>query len=216
MGNNRRGIFPLIATIIFTISSLRLFEGVIKRELKGAEKDLYEEHLSLFNRNKELEEEIKKKELEKNLLSLQREMSQRKEPYLTIKRQEKVAQLKMEDKTLHEMRFSIKGRRAIAGEILLPMGVLKVQKKMENPTFYLPDWIFELKGKEIPKDTLDRKINDAFGKFIISLGGDICLSGKVREEIPEEVLDLIYLEFEKEDIERIFHTLKENSSVFFF
>ncbi|MEO0102559.1 MAG: hypothetical protein ABIK81_02525 [candidate division WOR-3 bacterium] len=215
MGSKKNILFT-IASLLFAISSARIFEGVIKRELRREWQDLREEYPILIKQKEELEEKIKKKEGDKMLLSLQKELAAKKEPYLKINRRIRIAQLKLEDKTLREMKFSIKGRRVIADEILLPSGLLKVQEKVESLSFYLPDWIYELLGKEIPQDTLSRQIKDAFGKYCLFLGGDICLSGKVKEEVPDGALDLIYLEFTGEDIETIYHTLKEGSYIFFF
>lgn len=215
MGNKKNILFT-IASILFAISSARIFEGIIKRELKREWQDSREEYLLFIKQKEELEEKIRKREGDKILLSLQKELAAKKEPYLKINRRIRVAQLKLEDKTLREMHFSIKGRRAIADEILLPSGLLKVQEKIESLSFYLPDWIYELLGKEIPQDTLSRKIKDAFGKYCLFLGGDICLSGKVKEEVPDGALDLIYLEFTGENIETIYRTLKDGSYIFFF
>ncbi|MEO0117375.1 MAG: hypothetical protein ABIK97_07610 [candidate division WOR-3 bacterium] len=213
---DRRSFFFIIAAFLFSLSLIRLFEGIIKRELRSEWEDLKEEYALLLKEKEQLEEEIKRREGEKILLSLQKETAAKKEPYLRIYRKDKIAKLKMEDKTLREMRFSVKGRRAIAGEVLLPSGILQVKEKMAGVSFYIPEWFYELLGKEIPQDTLTRKVKDAFGKYCLSLGGDICLSGKIREEVPDGALDLIYLEFEDGDIEAIYNTLKDGASVFFY
>ncbi len=232
MGNNRGRKILVIASIIFILSLIRLFDSIIKRELRSEWRDLRQEILTLHAKSESLSLLVREKEGEKMMLLLQKELAEQKEPYLRIHRATKTAYLKLEDKDLREMPFSIKGRKALAGEVTLPCGILQVSEKRETTSFYLPDWIYELQGKRPPSafgerrqaafgerrqaDTLRGIVKDAFGKYIIYLGADIVLSGKVKEEVPEEALDLIHLEFEAEDIEAIYNSLKETSSVLFF
>ncbi|GEM_PF-1238809 len=214
--NLRKNLFLLVCWIIFTLTAVRLFDSIIKRELKSALIDLTEEYQDLAAGGEEIDARIREKEGEKTLLSLQRELAFKKEFYLSLHRRTKTAQLRLEDKSLREMRFSVKGRKAIEGEAILPNGILKVREKIKGGAFYIPDEMYELWGKEVPRDTLERKIIDAFGEYSISLGADIVLSGKVKEEVPGDLLDLIYIEFEKEAMEAIYNTLKEGALVFFF
>ncbi len=211
-----KNIFYLISLFIFTLSFLRLFEGIVKRELKSEWQDWKREYSLIFAQSESLKEKIREKEGERTLFSLLRELTTQKEPYLTINRRTMTAQLKMEDKSLRTMTFSIKGRRAIAGEMILPKGILEIKEKIKETSLFIPDWVYELLGQEIPQDTSIRKINHALGRYSLSLGADICLTGRVKEELPEGILELICLEFTDEDIEAIYNTLKENSLVLFF
>lgn len=211
----KRIIFVTIA-VIFTLTLVRFFDAVTKREIKGEHYILKQEFTSITNKLNGVENRISKKEGEKMFLSYQKSLASQKEPYLRIQRTLKNGQLKLEDKTLREMRFQIKGRKSIEGEVALPLGILKIQTKIESTAFYIPDWIYELEAKEPSKDTLKRTIQNAFGRYLIYLGGDVVISGKIKEEIPVEALDLIHLEFEDEDLEVIYNTLNENSSILFF
>lgn len=211
----KRFIF-ILSAIVFTLCSVRLFEAIIKREIKSEYFILKQEYNNIRIKLDTIENRIGKKEGEKVFLSYQKSLVTQKEPYLRIQRTLKIAQLKLEDKTLREMRFQIKGRKSIEGEVALPLGVLITKTKVESTAFYIPDWIYELEAKEPPKDSLERTIKNAFGRYLIYLGGDIVISGIINEEVPVEALDLIHLEFENEDLEVIYNMLQQGASILFF
>lgn len=211
----KRLIFIVIA-IVFILSTVRLFEAIIKREIKSEYYILKQEYNNIRIKLDTIENRIGKKEGEKVFLSYQKSLVTQKEPYLRIQRTLKIAQLKLEDKTLREMRFQIKGRKSIEGEVALPLGVLITKTKVESTAFYIPDWIYELEAKEPPKDSLARTLKNAFGRYLIYLGGDIVISAAIKEGVPVEALDLIHLEFEDEDLVVIYNTLQQGASILFF
>ncbi len=200
-----------LSLIIFTFSLIRFNDSIIKKtilmEIKNKEKELEE----LKSLKDSLEKELKEINQNIALQNLKKELKEIKEFYLEVDRKNKVAYLKMEDKILRRMNFDI----FLQEDFSLPMGILQVILKQETTYFRIPDYYYELLGKKIPEER-ERIIKNGFSPYLLALSEDLIICGPIKKEVPKDLISFNALLFSLEDIKVIFHSLKENSKVFFY
>lgn len=200
-----------LSLILFTLSLIRFNDGIIKKtilmEIKNKEKEL--EGLKYLRDS--LEKELKEINQNIALENLKKELKELKEFYLEVDRRNKLAYLKMEDKILRRMNFDI----FLQKDFSLPLGILKVIFKQETTYFTIPDYYYQLLGKKIPEEK-ERIIKNSFSPYLLSLSEDLIICGPIKEEVPKDLISFNALIFSFEDIKVIFHSLKENSKVFFY
>lgn len=138
------------------------------------------------------------------------------EAYLLLKKGAQRGRVMMGDKVIYEFRFRVKGISPleVKGEIPeLPEGALSVLAREENPVWYRPDWLYERAGVAVPKDSSERKVEDAFGPYAISLGGGLAIHGPVSKDVPQDVVDHVYAELGEKDLKAVYNSVKEGSQV---
>ncbi|MEO0089865.1 MAG: hypothetical protein ABIK77_01650 [candidate division WOR-3 bacterium] len=200
-----------ISLFIFIISFVRLSESVIKKtvflEINNRENELKE----LIFLKDSLEKELKETEQEISLQNLKRSLGELKEFFLEIDRKNKLAYLKIEDKTLRRMNFDL----FLQGDFALPMGILQIVAKQETTYFTIPEHYYGLLGKRPPKEE-ERIIKNSFSPYLLSLGENLVICGPFAEELPKDLIDFNAIIFSLEDMKVLFHSLKENSKVVFY
>ncbi|MEO0096873.1 MAG: hypothetical protein ABIK78_02125 [candidate division WOR-3 bacterium] len=200
-----------ISLILFTLSLIRFSDSIIKKtilmEIKNKENEL-EELKSLNNR---VEKELKEINQKIALQNFKKELKELKEFYLEVDRKNNIAYLKIENKVLRRMSFDI----FLQEDFSLPMGILQVIAKQETTYFIIPDYYYELLGKKIPEEK-ERIIKNGLSPYLLFLSENLIICGPVLEEIPKDLISFNALIFSLEDIKIIFHSLKENSNVFFY
>ncbi|MEO0130563.1 MAG: hypothetical protein ABIK76_02585 [candidate division WOR-3 bacterium] len=200
-----------ISLILFTLSLIRFSDSIIKKtilmEIKNKENEL-EELKSLNNR---VEKELKEINQKIALQNFKKELKELKEFYLEVDRKNNIAYLKIENKVLRRMSFDI----FLQEDFSLPMGILQVIAKQETTYFIIPDYYYELLGKKIPEEK-ERIIKNGLSPYLLFLSENLIICGPVLEEIPKDLISFNALIFSLEDIKIIFHSLKENSKVFFY
>ncbi|MEO0089340.1 MAG: hypothetical protein ABIK56_02275 [candidate division WOR-3 bacterium] len=200
-----------LSLILFTLSLIRFSDSVIKKtiltEIKNKENELKE----LKSLKDILEKELKEIDQKIILQNLKKELKELKEFYLEIDRKNNIAYLKIEDKILRRMNFDIFFQK----DFSLPMGILQVTAKQETTYFVIPDYYYELLGKKIPEEK-ERIIKNGLSPYLLFLSENLIICGPVSEEVPKDLISFNALIFSLEDIKIIFHSLKENSKVFFY
>ncbi|MEM2175189.1 MAG: hypothetical protein QXI58_06175 [Candidatus Micrarchaeia archaeon] len=200
-----------LSLILFTLSLIRFSDSVIKKtiltEIKNKENELKE----LKSLKDILEKELKEIDQKIILQNLKKELKELKEFYLEIDRKNNIAYLKIEDKILRRMNFDIFFQK----DFSLPMGILQVTAKQETTYFVIPDYYYELLGKKIPEEK-ERIIKNGLSPYLLFLSENLIICGPVSEEVPKDLISFNVLIFSLEDIKIIFHSLKENSKVFFY
>lgn len=200
-----------LSLIIFTISLIRFSDSIIKKiiliEVKNKEKEVDKLKFLKDSLKTELNEINQKIALQ----NLKKELKELKEFYLEIDRRNNIAYLKIENRVLRKMNFDV----FLQENFSLPMGILQVIAKQETTYFIIPDYYYELLGKKIPEEK-ERVIKNGFSPYLLSLGERLIICGPLSEEVPKDLIDFNAIIFSLEDMKIIFHSLKENSKVFFY
>jgi hypothetical protein len=203
--------FLNISLIIFTISFTRFVESAIKKIIFFEVKYKENEVEKLKTLKNELEKELTLITQEIDYQNLKKELQNLKDFYLEINRKDKVAYLKIEDKVLKKMDFEIFQK----DDYPLPMGILQVIMKQETTYFPIPDYYYQLLGKELPKEE-ERIIKNGLSPYLLSLGEKLILCGPFHPDLPKDLVPFNALIFSLDDMKVIFYSLKENSKVLFY
>jgi hypothetical protein len=210
-----RKIF-VIATIIFTISLVRLTDAVIKRVIKNEIEDLTKVNERYFFANESLNAQSIKLDHELTLQKLKAELTNISDYYLELDRKTKKAWLKVEDKLIREMDFTIWLLPELDHRTYLPSGELQVLAKQESTDFYLPDFYYELLGDSSPKDYASRTVKNAFGAYALYLGENLMIHGPFHSDLPKDLVRHNSIIFKPEDLEVIYHSLKPKARIVFY
>lgn len=138
------------------------------------------------------------------------------ETHLELRKTTGRGQIMMGSKVVYEFRFRVRGASPVKvkGEVPeLPEGVLSVQGRQDHTAWYKPDWMYEQAGEQVPKDSVERRIEDAFGRYAVALGGSVVIHGPVLPQIPAEAVDHVYAELNEKDLKAVYAALKVGSLV---
>lgn len=203
--------FLNISFIIFTLSLVRLSDSIIKKTIFSEVKNKESELKELKSLKDSLEKELNEINQEIAYQNLKRELKELKEFYLEIERKNNIAYLKIEDKVLKKMNFNT----FLQEDFYLPTGMLQVIAKQETTYFTIPEYYYELLGKKVPEEK-ERIIKNGFSPYLLVLSENLVICGPISEEVPKDLINFNAIIFSLEDIKIIFHSLKENSKVFFY
>lgn len=209
-----RKIFVL-ATIIFTITLVRFTDAIVKRVIKSEVEGLDNVNEKYFSVNESLNTQSIKLDQELTIQELKEELTNISDYYLVLDRKTKKAWLKVEDKVIREMEFEIWLLTEWGKTGFLPSGILQVIAKEELPYFYLPDFYYELIGKNPPVVPEERFIRNAFGSYVLYLGENLLIHGPFHPELPNDLVSHNAIIFQPEELEVIYHSLKIESRVSF-
>ena len=138
------------------------------------------------------------------------------ETYLILKKGTAQGRIMMGSKVVYEFRFRVRGGVPVQvkGQLAeLPEGALSVQAKEDHPAWYKPDWMYEHAGLPVPKDSAQRRIEDAFGRYAILLGGGVAVHGPADKLVPQDAIDHVYAEVNVKDLKAIYSAVNEGSRV---
>jgi hypothetical protein len=136
--------------------------------------------------------------------------------YIVMKKTTAKGQVMMGNKVVYEFRFRVRGSGPIKGRgdvPELPEGLLSVQERQDHPTWYKPDWMYEKAGQPVPKDSTERKVVDAFGRYALILGGGVAIHGAVDKGVPADEVDHVYAELNDKDLKAVFNSVGLGSLV---
>lgn len=206
----------ILSTIIFTIAWVRLFDAVIKRVVANEQERLTKINEEYLGRNESLNNYITKIDQEIKLLQLRKELADETEPYLVLERKTRRAELKIEDKVMHEANFDVWLLPGLSDRSFLPSGILQVLAKQESTNYYLPDFYYELLGDSMPKDTAKRTIKNALGEYALYLGENLLIHGQFHPDLPKDLIQHNAIIFQPEDLRIFYHSLKTKSRIVFY
>lgn len=122
----------------------------------------------------------------------------------------------MGSKVVYEFRFRVRGEMPVQvkGQVAeLPEGELSVQAKEDHTAWFKPDWMYEHAGQPVPRDSADRKVDDAFGRYAIMLGGGLAIHGTVNKLVPQDAVNHVYAELSDRDLKAVYNGVKVGSRV---
>lgn len=105
-------------------------------------------------------------------------------PYLIISTSDNRISLMKKNRMIHEGPCSsgsyviLKASSNREWVFSTPRGAFKIQMKLKNPVWYMPDWAFIEEGREIPPPNSTIRYNSkALGKYALSIGGGYLIHG---------------------------------------
>jgi hypothetical protein len=138
------------------------------------------------------------------------------ETYLDLHKSTGAGSIMMGNKVVYQFRFRVKGNMPvrIKGQVPeLPEGVLPLQGKEDHTVWYRPDYLYEQAGQTVPQDSAQRRVDDAFGRYAIMLGGAVAIHGPLADGVPPEAVDHIYVELNSKDLLAVYNALDVGSRV---
>jgi hypothetical protein len=207
--------WTVVSLALAGLALARMGEVFIKREL-GARVSLMQSELD--GRNKVWRDSVSRREaLRVDLLTAQAQSKVAPdETYLVLKKWAGRGQIMMGTKVVYEFRFRVRGGvpMPVKGQTPeLPEGVLEVKGKEERPVWYKPDWLYEQSKQQVPRDSADRMVVDAFGTYAVYLGGGAAIHGVPSPLVSSEVVDHVYAEMNEKDLKAVYNAVQTGSRV---
>jgi len=214
MDKRTSSFLAVVATVVGSLTLVRLADAVGKRELMRAAREAGVEAQVVAGRYDSLQAVKAKLEQDAQFLNYRIASLSRREPYLVINRADRKLTLAIQDKTIMETKYQFRQVREGAEEYsALPRATLEVLSKQVRTTWFRPDWLYRLEGVEPTTDSAERCVRDAFGVGAVYLGGDLVIHGKVSEEVPAEAIDHDYIELDSIPLKTIVDAVKPGTLV---
>jgi hypothetical protein len=207
--------WTVISLTLAALAIVRLAEVFIKRELSRRTSALQSE---IGLRRQACQDTMNRRDALRVDLASARAQARMapEEPYLLMKKTLARGQIMMGEKVIYEFRFRVRGNLPlmVKGQVPeFPEGVLAIQSKEDHTAWYRPDWMYERAKQQVPVDSNERKVDDAFGRYALLLGGGVALHGPVSKNVPPDAADHIYAELGDKDLKAVFNALKVGSAV---
>jgi len=207
--------WTVVSLALAGLALARMGEVFVKRELVSRVSIVQRE---LAEHNRVWRDSVSRREaLRVDLLTAQAQSKvEPDETYLVMKKWAGRGQIMMGSKVVYEFRFRVRGGVPVPvkGQIPeLPEGVLSVQGKEEHPVWYKPDWLYEQSKQQVPRDSAERNVEDAFGAYAVYLGGGAAIHGVPSRFVSPEAVDHVYAELNEKDLKAVFNAVKPGSRV---
>jgi hypothetical protein len=214
MDKRTSSFLAVVATVVGSLTLVRLADAVGKRELMRAAREAGAEAQVVAGRYDSLQAVKAKLEQDAQFLNYRIASLSRREPYLVINRADRKLTLAIQDKTIMETKYQFRQVREGAEEYsALPRATLEVLSKQVRTTWCRPDWLYRLEGVAPAIDSAERYVRDAFGVGAVYLGGDLVIHGRVSEEVPAEAIDHNYIELDSIPLKTIVDAVKPGTLV---
>ncbi|MFO7651818.1 MAG: hypothetical protein R6X13_10830 [bacterium] len=191
-----RGL-AIFATVAGGLALVRLADAVGKRELVRVAADVAVEESLALRRYEDTRQARNRLLVDEQFLNARIASLSRSEPYIVIDRARSRIGLAVQEKTLFEAPFRLRGPADADREFgQLPKATLSVLGKRTQTDWVRPDWLYRLQGLEPPADSAQRVVANAFGRGEVFLGGDLVIHGRVSDAVPPGALDHSYIELD--------------------
>ncbi len=208
-------VLAIVATVAAGLALARLADAVGKRTLVRTAREVGAELVLADSEYQQVLEERNQLEVDRQLLSHRIAAMSKRDHYLVVNRRRRRLQLAMGDKVMFEVRYRLRGPTdGVSGFQSMPKATLEVLGIETRTDWYRPDWLYRLEGLEPPVDSTERLVRDAFGPGGVFLGGGIAIHGRVRNEVPAEAIDHIYLQLDNASLKAVVGALKPGALVF--
>jgi len=195
-------IFYIFAEIIFPVSLSISFDVIqsskevvnYRKSIKKLKTELIEKELSLRNLSSEIAGLETIPQVEHLIVDLLRNR-------LFYKRGEEII-MEFVVSTGKDSALTYQGRQWMFNT---PSGVLRILKKIKDPTWYKPDWAFIEENKPIPlRDSKERLIQGVLGDYALDLGGGILIHGTLFEYLLGRSVTHGCIRVSKEDLKFLY------------
>jgi hypothetical protein len=214
MGRRFNGFLAVVATVVGSLTLVRLADAVGKRELMRAAREADAEAQAVASQYDSLEAVKAKLAQDEEFLNYRIASLSRRDPYLVVSRSERKLTLELQDKTILETKYRLRVAKEGEDEYsALPKATLEVLSKQVRTTWCRPDWLYRLEGVSPAPDSASRCVKDAFGAGAVYLGGDLVIHGRVSDEVPAEAIDHNYIELDSMPLKTILDAVKPGTLV---
>lgn len=204
----------LAATIFAGLAVVRLGDAVGKRELVRVAADVAAEESLAVRRYEETRAARNRLLVDEQFLKARIANLSRSEPYLVIDRARSKLAVAVQEKTLFEADFRLRGPVGAEREFAsLPRATLSVLGKRRPTDWHRPDWLYRLQGLQPPVDSSARLVRNAFGFGEMFLGGDLVIHGRPSDEVPPGALDHSYIELDESSLRAVYDIVKPGTLV---
>jgi hypothetical protein len=204
----------ICATVVGALAVVRLADAVGKRELVRVAADVAAEESLAMRQYDAARQARNRLAVDEQFLDYRIASLSRREPYVVIDRDRSRVALAVQEKTLFEAPFRLRGPAEADREFQrLPRATLSVLGKRAKTDWAKPDWLYRLQGLEPPVDSTERVVPDAFGAGEIFLGGDLVIHGPVSDDVPAEALDHSYIELDEVTLRALVDAVKPGTLV---
>ena len=204
----------VVATVFISVAIARLADAVGKRQLVRTAAEAQAEHDSVRAEFDDLQMAARRLQEDQEFLSFRIASFSRREPYLLLDRARSKLTLAVQDKTMLETRFRLRGPAQAQEELSRLSGAtIEVLGKRTATDWNRPDWLYRLEGVEPPRDSLARRVRNAFGPGEVFLGGDIVIHGPVSESVPVEAIDHSYIELDTTSLKIVVDAVRQGTPV---
>lgn len=210
-----RRTFAIAAVVAAALAIVRLADAVGKRELMRVAREVEQEQAEIQTRHYGLITALDHLDQDRRLLDQRIAFMSRAEHYLVVRRSARTLKLMLGDKEMLEVRYRLRGPVDGVREFLdLPRGGLEVLGKRLQTDWYRPNWLYALEGIPPPADSAERRVANAFGPGELFLGAGITIHGPVRDELPVEALDHVWIELDAKSLTAIVNAVEPGARVF--
>lgn len=210
-----RSVLAVVATAVMSLALARLVDAVGKRALADVAREVESERAAAEAECESIVGLRSQLELDQRLLEHRIAAMSKREHHLVISRSTRRVQLAMGDKVMLETGYRLRGSTdGITGFLSIPKATIQVLGKRKKTDWCRPNWLYQLEGLNPPEDSALRVVPNAFGPGEVFLGGGISIHGPVRDEVPAEAIDHIYLELSDKWVRALVDALEPGALVF--
>lgn len=205
----------VLAMLAGCLALTRLVDAVAKRQLLNVTTELRAERAAVERLQDSLNGLRTRLDSDRLLLAQRLAVMAKSEYYLVVARGRGRLRLGLEDKTLAEVPFRVRGPADAAAAFMdMPRTTYEVLGTRRPTSWYRPDWLYRLEGVTPPADSAARTVWNALGPLAVYLGGGLAIHGPLSEDVPAEAIDYIYLELDTTALKSVCGVLKPGSFVF--
>ena len=144
-------------------------------------------------------------------------------PYLVISTSDNRISLKKKNRLIHEGPCSsgsyviLKASRNREWVFSTPRGAFKIQMKLKNPVWYMPDWAFIEEGRKVPPPNAKIRYNSkALGKYALSIGGGYLIHGTLYTRLIGQPVTHGCIRLADEELNLVYKHLRYGAKVYIY
>jgi L,D-transpeptidase YbiS len=98
-----------------------------------------------------------------------------------------------------------------------PRGAFKIQMKLKEPVWYMPDWAFIEEGRKVPPPNSDIRYNSkALGKYALSIGGGYLIHGTLYTRLIGQPVTHGCIRLADEELNLVYKHLRYGAKVYIY
>jgi len=144
-------------------------------------------------------------------------------PYLVISTSDNRVSLMKKNRLIHEGPCSsgsyviLKASENRQWVFSTPRGAFKIQMKLKEPVWYMPDWAFIEEGRKIPPPNSPQRYNSkALGRYALSIGGGYLIHGTLYTRLIGQPVTHGCIRLADEELNLVYKHLRYGAKVFIY
>jgi hypothetical protein len=146
-----------------------------------------------------------------------------KRPYLIINTSDNYIYLKKKHRLLYEGQCSsgsdviLKANDGQKWVFKTPRGIFKIQMKLKQPVWYMPEWAFIETGRDVPPANSKKRFNSkALGDYALSIGGGYMIHGTAYTRLIGQPVTHGCVRLDNEALNMVYKNLKYGAKVYIY